>query len=239
VARIPEGIALVTGAGSGIGRATAELLSARGYLIAVNDADATSAHEVAELVGGVSAPADVADGEAVAALVARLEAAHGAVAVAVCNAGVSGSRPLAEITDEVWRTTLRVNLGGCFNVARAVVPGMQRRRAGAIITIASELALTGAAGLVHYVSSKAAVIGFTRSLARELAPHRVRANCIAPGPTDTPLLGAFYRSEQYLATIPLGRLGTPAEVAEAIVFMAQAEWITGQVLSPNGGAVIQ
>lgn len=232
-------VALVTGAGSGIGRATAELLAAHGYLVAVNDADPRLAHEVAERVRGVAVPVDVADGVAVDELVARLESEHGGVGLAVCNAGVSGAKPLAEVSDEVWARTLRVNLGGCFHVARAVLPGMRRRGAGAVVTLASELALIGAARLVHYVSAKAAVIGFTRSLAREVACDRIRVNCVAPGPTDTPLLGPLYRSEEYVQAIPLGRLGAPADIAEAIVFMAEAAWITGQVLSPNGGTVIQ
>lgn len=232
-------IALVTGAGSGIGRATAELLASRGYHVVVNDADADTAEEVAQSIGGISGPADVADALAVERLVAAIESEHGPIHIAVCNAGVSGARALADVTDAVWDRTIRVNLGGCFHVARAVVPSMQRLRDGSIVTVSSELALIGAAEMAHYVSAKAGVIGFSRALARELAPFSVRVNCVAPGATDTPLLGPAYRSAEYLASVPLQRLGTPQDIAEAIVFVAEAPWITGQVLSPNGGAVIQ
>jgi NAD(P)-dependent dehydrogenase (short-subunit alcohol dehydrogenase family) len=232
-------IALVTGAGSGIGRATAELLAARGYRVVVNDADADAAGEVAESIGGIPGPADVGDALAVERLVTSIEAEHGPIHTAICNAGISGARALADVTDAIWDRTIRVNLGGCFHVARAVAPSMQRRREGSLVTVSSELALIGAAKLAHYVSAKAAVLGFSRALARELAPFSVRANCVAPGPTDTPLLGAAYRSAEYLASLPLNRLGAPQEIAEAIVFLAEAPWITGQVLSPNGGAVIQ
>jgi 2-hydroxycyclohexanecarboxyl-CoA dehydrogenase len=232
-------LALVTGAGSGIGSATAELLASRGYRVVVNDADADAAREVALSVGGVPGPADVADALAVERLVAEIELEHGPIHIAVCNAGISGTRALAEVTDDVWARTLRVNLGGCFHVARAVAPSMQRRNEGSIVTVSSELALIGASDMTPYVSAKAAVIGFTRALARELAPYTIRANCVAPGATDTPLLSAAYRTAEYVASVPLQRLGTPQDIAEAIVFLAEASWITGQVLSPNGGAVIQ
>jgi NAD(P)-dependent dehydrogenase (short-subunit alcohol dehydrogenase family) len=232
-------IALVTGAGSGIGKATAELLVSRGYCVVVNDAHADAAEEVAQSIGGIPGPADVADALAVERLVRSIETEHGPIHTAVCNAGISGARALADVTDAIWDRTIRVNLGGCFHVARAVAPSMQRRREGSIVTVSSELALIGASELAHYVSAKAAVLGFSRALARELAPFSVRANCVAPGATDTPLLGAAYRSAEYLASVPLQRLGTPQDIAEAIVFLAEAPWITGQVLSPNGGAVIQ
>jgi NAD(P)-dependent dehydrogenase (short-subunit alcohol dehydrogenase family) len=232
-------LALVTGAGSGIGRATAELFASRGYRVVVNDADARAARQVAESMDGIAAAADVADAGAIERLVDAIEQEHGPIGTAVCNAGISGTRALADVTDDAWARTLRVNLGGCFHVARAVAPSMQTRREGSIVTVASELALIGASEMAPYVSAKAAVIGFTRALARELAPYTIRANCVAPGATDTPLLSAAYRSAEYVASVPLQRLGTPQDIAEAIVFLAEAPWITGQVLSPNGGAVIQ
>jgi NAD(P)-dependent dehydrogenase (short-subunit alcohol dehydrogenase family) len=232
-------LALVTGAGSGIGKATAELLASRGYRVVVNDADMNAARAVAESVDGIAGPADVADALAVERLVAEIEHEHGPIGTAICNAGISGTRALAEVTDDVWARTVRVNLGGCFHVARAVAPSMQKRRDGSIVTVSSELALIGASKMAPYVSAKAAVIGFTRALARELAPSKIRANCVAPGATDTPLLSDAYRTAEYVASVPLQRLGTPHDIAEAIVFLAEATWVTGQVLSPNGGAVIQ
>lgn len=231
--------ALVTGAGRGIGRATAELLAGRGYSVAVNDLNEAAADAVAREIGGVAVAGDVSDFDAVARLVTAAEGHLGGIELAICNAGISGALPLAEVTDDIWMRTLRVNLGGSFHVARAVTPGMKTRRGGSIVTVASELALIGAAQLVHYVSAKSAILGFTRSLARELAAWDVRVNCVAPGPVDTEMLGPRFRASHYLATLPLRRLGTSEEIAEAIVFIAEARWTTGQVLSPNGGTVIQ
>jgi 2-hydroxycyclohexanecarboxyl-CoA dehydrogenase len=235
----PRPIALVTGAGSGIGRATAGLLARRGYQVAVNDIDEERATKVAAELDAFPCPADVADAEAVRAMVRSVERQLGPISVAICNAGLSGRRALRDVDDEIWRRSLRVNLGGCFHLARSVVPSMQKRRDGAIVTVSSELALVGAPDLAHYVSAKSAILGLTRSLARELAPWSIRVNCVAPGPVDTPMLSSQYRSPEYLASLPLGRLGTPDEIADAIVFLAEAPWTTGQVLSPNGGAVIQ
>jgi 2-hydroxycyclohexanecarboxyl-CoA dehydrogenase len=235
----PSPIALVTGAGSGIGRATAGLLARRGYQVAVNDLDEERVMGVAAELDAFACPADVADPEAVSAMVLSIERQLGPISVAVCNAGLSGQMALLDVDDVTWRRSLRVNLGGCFHVARTVVPAMKERRNGAIVTVSSELALIGAPNFAHYVSAKSAILGFTKSLARELAPWAVRVNCVAPGPVDTPMLSKPYRSPDYLASLLLGRLGTPNEIAEAIVFLAEARWTTGQILSPNGGAVIQ
>ncbi|MDQ6878803.1 MAG: SDR family oxidoreductase [Candidatus Dormibacteraeota bacterium] len=235
----PRAVVLVTGAGSGIGRATARLFALRGYRVAVNDLEHERARMVAADLGAFPCAVDVADAAAVQAMVRSVEHEVGRVSVAVCNAGFSGHTALGDIGDELWRRSLRVNLGGCFNIARAVAPSMQAHHDGAIVTVSSELALIGAAGLAHYISAKSAVLGFTKALARELAPWSVRVNCVAPGPTDTPLLSDHFRSPDYLTSLPLGRLGTPEEIAESIVFLAEARWTTGQVLSPNGGAVIQ
>jgi NAD(P)-dependent dehydrogenase (short-subunit alcohol dehydrogenase family) len=231
--------ALVTGAGRGIGRATAELLASIGYHVAVNDLDASAAQQAAQAIAGVAVAGDVADSQSAALMVSAAEDELGGVELVVCNAGVSGARPIEDVTDEMWTRTLRVNLGGSFHIARAVVPSLKRRRRGSIVTVSSELALIGAAHLVHYVSAKSAILGFTRALARELAPWSVRVNCVAPGPVDTEMLGPRYRGVEYLESLPLRRLGTPIEIAEAIVFIGESQWTTGQVLSPNGGSVIQ
>jgi 2-hydroxycyclohexanecarboxyl-CoA dehydrogenase len=232
-------VALVTGAGRGIGRATAELLASRGYLVAMNDLDEAEVTEAAASLGALPWAADVADPDAVESMVRAVGLQLGSITLAVCNAGVSGPLALDSVTDAVWRRSLRVNLGGCFHVARAVAPSMKSNRDGAIVTVSSELALVGAAELTHYVSAKSAILGFTKALARELAPWSVRVNCVAPGPVDTSMLSSQFREPAYLASLPLGRLGTVDEIAEAIVFLAESRWTTGQVLSPNGGAVIQ
>lgn len=231
-------VALVTGASSGIGAATAERLAASGYRVAVHYGSGRDrAERLAAAIGGAAYAADVADPDAVAVLVGRIEAELGPIELAICNAGFYEEQPLAEVTDAAWRRTLRVMLGGCFHVARAVVPGMRRRRAGSIVTVASELALVGGIGIAPYVAAKAAVIGFSRALAREVAPE-IRVNVVAPGPVDTPLLPDRDRQPDYTATIPLRRIGRPDEIAEAILHLAGATFTTGQVYSPNGGVVI-
>ncbi len=237
--RSPAPVVLVTGASSGIGRATAERFAAGGYRVAVNFAAHPSAAKgVAAAIGGRAYQADVADPDAVATMVAAVEADLGAIEVAVCNAGLYVEAPLEAVTDELWERTLRVLLGGCFHVARAVVPQMRRRGRGSIVTVASELALTGRTEACHYVAAKAGVLGFTKALARELAPA-IRVNAVAPGAVDTPLLPDRDRRPGYVSTVPLGRIGRPDEIADTIFWLAGAAWTTGSVLSINGGVVIQ
>lgn len=232
-------VALVTGASSGIGRAAAIGLAEAGFRPAVLfGANAEGAAEVAALTGGRAYPADVADAAAVAAAVAAVERELGPPAVAVANAGFYVEEPLERVTDELWNRTLRVLLGGCYHVARAVVPGMRARGEGSIVVVASELALIGGVNISHYVAAKAASIGFARALAREVAPT-IRVNVVAPGAVDTPLLPDRDRGPVYTDTLPLRRIGRPEEIADAIVHIATAPWTTGAVYSPNGGAVIQ
>ncbi len=232
-------VALVTGASSGIGRATAERLGALGYRVAVHyGTNAAAAEAVAARIDGRAFGCDVADPVAVESMVRDAETALGPIDVAVANAGFYEERPLAEVTDELWERTLRVVLGGCFHLARAVVPGMRARGRGSIVVVASELALIGGVEIAHYTAAKAAVIGFARSLARELAPT-IRVNIVAPGAVDTPLLPDRDRGPAYTSRVPLGRIGRPDEVAAAIVQIAEAPWTTGAIYSPNGGVVIQ
>jgi NAD(P)-dependent dehydrogenase (short-subunit alcohol dehydrogenase family) len=236
---ISKGGAFVTGASGGIGRATVLELHARGYSVALADlAGAGAAAELAGQVGGVACDVDVADPAAVASAVERAESQVGPIEVAVSCAGFDHDRSFEETDDELWSRSLRVLLGGCVNVIAAVAPGMRARGRGSIVNIASELALLGDADHVAYVSAKAAVLGLTRAMALELAPG-VRVNCVCPGPTDTAMLTERWRTESYLASIPLGRFGQPEEVAATIVNLAEATWTTGQVVSPNGGVVIQ
>ncbi len=232
-------VALVTGASSGIGRATAVRFASAGYRVAVHyGTNREAAEAVALEVGGAAFGCDVADPEAVVRVVRAVEADLGPIDVAICNAGFYEERPLAEVDDAQWDRTLRVLLGGCFHVSRAIVPGMRARGRGSIVAIASELALTGGIDVAPYVAAKAAVIGFARSLARELAPT-IRVNVVAPGAVDTPLLPDRDRGPGYTSTVPLGRIGRPVEIAEAILHVAEAPWTTGAVYSPNGGVVIQ
>jgi 2-hydroxycyclohexanecarboxyl-CoA dehydrogenase len=235
-----KGGAFITGASGGIGLATVLELHARGYAVALVDMDrAAEGADLAKYVGGVACDVDVADPVAVASSVERAESHVGPIEVAVSCAGFDHDRSFDETDDALWSRSLRVLLGGCVNVIAAVAPGMRARGHGSIVNIASELALIGDAGHVAYVSAKAGVLGLTRAMALELAPAGIRVNCVCPGPTDTAMLTERWRTESYLASIPLGRFGKPEEVAATIVNLAEATWTTGQVVSPNGGLVIQ
>ena len=216
-------VALVTGAGGGIGGACADALEAAGMEVARTDL-----------------PLDVADADAVAGLVARTEQELGPIDVLVNCAGHLTETPIADISDAEWRRMLRVHLGGTWHTCREVAPRMAARGRGAIVNTSSELALCGAELHAHYCAAKGAVVGLTKSLALELAGRGVRVNAVAPGATDTALLTDTWRTPEYLGSLPLRRLSTPAEIAASVAFLASdaASYVTGVVLSPNSGAVI-
>ena len=216
-------VALVTGAGGGIGGASAEALAAAGMAVARTDL-----------------PLDVADAEAVADLVARTEDELGPIEVLVNCAGHVTETAIADISDAEWRRMLRVHLGGTWHTCREVAPRMAARGRGAIVNTSSELALCGAELHAHYCAAKGAIIGLTKSLALELAGRGVRVNVVAPGATDTALLTDTWRTPEYLDSLPLRRVSTPAEMAASVAFLASdaAAYVTGIVLSPNSGAVI-
>ena len=197
------------------------------------------AKQVAGDIGGIAYEADVADVHAVEHLVRCVEDDLGPIEVAVACAGFDVDVPLEEVTPKLWHDSLGVILGGCVNLIAAVGPRMRARRSGSIVAISSELALLGDEGHVPYVTAKAAILGLVRSLAREYGPDQVRLNVIAPGPTDTEMLTERWRAPDYLQSIPLRRFGTPDELARTIVDVAEWTWLTGQVISPNGGVVIQ
>ncbi len=233
-------VALVTGGATGIGQATVFELAKRGYQVVVNHfGQPEDASRLADDVGGLAFDADVADVEEVAVMVRHVEEHLGPIAVVVCCAGFDHELSLAETDDDVWERSLRVMLGGCLHLIAAVSPYMRARRSGSVVTVSSELALTGDSGHVAYVAAKAAILGLTRAAARELAPAGIRVNSVAPGPTDTAMLTKRWRVPEYLAQIPLGRFGDPEELATSIVNVAEDTWTTGQVYSPNGGIVIQ
>jgi 3-oxoacyl-[acyl-carrier protein] reductase len=249
--RLSGQVALVTGASRGIGRAVALSLAREGASVGVNHPpDAREAGLAAQVVetaraAGVRAlavAADVADTGATAAAVGRVVEAFGRIDILVTSAGISHHRAVAEMTEAEWDRVIAVNLKGTFNAVRAVVPHMIRRRSGRIVTIASELGLVGRADMVHYCASKGGVIALTKALAREMAPHGVRVNSVAPGPTETDMLKANpdeYRDEVKLR-IPLGRWGQPEDVARTVLFLVSEDgaYYAGQVLSPNGGVVM-
>jgi 2-hydroxycyclohexanecarboxyl-CoA dehydrogenase len=220
---LSDRVALVTGAAGGIGGASADALEAAGMAVARTDL-----------------PLDVADAGAVADLVSRTEADIGPIEVLVNCAGYVSETPLCDITDDDWARMLRVHLGGTWHTCREVAPRMAARGRGAIVNTSSELALCGAELHAHYCAAKGAILGLTRSLALELAGRGVRVNAVAPGATDTALLTATWRTPEYLASLPMRRLSSAAEVAATVAFLASdaAAYVTGEVVSPNSGAVI-
>lgn len=229
----PAPIAAVTGAASGIGAAIAAELSNRGWRIAGLDlrhSDWDASYEV-----------DVADAGSVAQAVDDIERDLGPLDAVISAAGHYAMIPAANIEPADWHRMLRVHLGGAMHLARAAAPRMIHRGSGSIVAITSELAIGGGSGDAHYAAAKGALIGLVRSLAAELAPHGVRVNAVAPGPTDTPLLAADspWRDPEFLASLPLGRLVAPEEVALVVAFLVEeGTFATGEIVSPNAGAVI-
>lgn len=233
-------VALVTDSASGIGLAAIERAAELGYLpVGFDVADQRPDARPASEAGGRIAFVDVTDHSAVKNAVHEIERNVGPIALAVGAAGVLVERPFVSVDEELWNKTLEVHLRGIYNLTVAVAPAMAARGEGSIVALSSELAFLGAEEHVHYVAAKAAVVGFTRAAARELARDGIRVNCVAPGPTDTPLLGPSGRDPAYVRTIALERLGRPEEVARAILDVARWPWTTGQLFGVNGGAVIR
>lgn len=227
-------VAVVTGAASGIGAACAQSLRRRGYRIGTLDLTpgAEADHAVA---------VDVSDARAVAGAVAEIRDRLGPVSALVTSAGYYEMALVDQIDTQSWRRMLRVHLGGLFNAARACLPDMLTAGSGAVVAVASELAVGGGDQEAHYVAAKGAILGLVRSLAAEVAPAGVRVNAVAPGPTDTPLLSddSPWRAAEYLSTLPLRRLATPDEVASCVEYLVcDATFSVGDVVNVNSGAVI-
>jgi 2-hydroxycyclohexanecarboxyl-CoA dehydrogenase len=224
-------VVYVTGSAGGIGAAITERFATAGYVVAGLDLRQSQAD--LSLVGDLSDPAQAAR---------LIRAAHVAVGwpdVLVTAAGIFEAATARLLTSDQWRRLLAVHLGGTVACIRAALPGMLSRGGGSIVTIASELALSGVASASHYGAAKGAIIGLTRSLGVELASRGVYVNCVAPGPTDTPMLTADSRTPEYIAGLPAGRLVWPSEIGAAVMFLASAKGaFVGQVVSPNAGAVI-
>jgi 2-hydroxycyclohexanecarboxyl-CoA dehydrogenase len=242
--------AIITGAGSprGIGRATAVRLAREGWAVAVLDVDAAGAERVAaELTAGYGVPAlgvgvDVADETAVGEAVARVDAALPPVVALANVAGVSSPVPFLQLTAAEWDRVFDINLRGTFLVTRAVVPGLVERGVGRVVSVSSISAQRGGGtfSTTAYSAAKAGIIGFTRALARELGPHGVTVNCVAPGPVDTDIMGGALtpqRRREMTAGMPIGRVGTPDEVAALMAFLCgpDAGYITAATYDINGG----
>jgi 3-oxoacyl-[acyl-carrier protein] reductase len=233
--------ALVTGASGGIGGAIARGLHAQGATIVASGTrkDALDAL-CAELGGQASAlVCDLSDAGAVDALVGEAEALGAPIDILVANAGVTRDNLLVRMKDEEWEAVIKVNLEAYFRLARAALRGMMRRRHGRIIGITSVVGVMGNAGQANYAASKAGMIGFTKSVAQEMAPRGVTVNCIAPGMIESPMTDALTELQRtaILGRIPAGHLGSGADVAAACVYLAsdEAAYVTGQTLHVNGG----
>jgi 3-oxoacyl-[acyl-carrier protein] reductase len=240
-------VAIVTGAAQGIGRAIAERLAQVGADIAVVDLDASRAQETVAAVGrygrrAIGVKANVAEWSDVKAMVDQVAAELGRVDILVNNAGITRDGLLLRMKEEDWNLVLDVNLKGTFLCTKAVLPVMLKQRAGAVVNIASVVGLMGNAGQANYAASKAAVIGLTKTVAREYASRGITVNAVAPGFIDTAMTHVLEGEarEALLKQIPLGRLGTPEDVAQAVRFLVSpsAAYITGHVLHVNGGMLM-
>jgi len=237
-------VAFVTGSTRGIGRSIAAALHQAGASVAIVGRNRDQATAVAAEFGerAVGVACDVADLAQVEAAIGEAEKALGPISILVNNAGVTRDNLLVRLGDEEWDQVLDANLKGAFHTTRTVIRGMMKRRAGRIINITSIVGLIGNKGQSNYAASKAGLIGFSKSVAKEYASRGVLVNCIAPGFIDTDMTAVLPQEakDALLSQIALGRLGQPAEVAGAVLFLASdlARYITGQVIVVDGGMVI-
>ena len=243
-----KGVALVTGASGGIGRAIALQLACDGYAVAVhchqNEAKARLVCDEIVAMGGSADVfvCDITDADAVDYMVNEICRVLGEVTVLVNNAGIAQQKLFTDLSVDEWHRMMGVHVDGAFYACRAVLPDMIRAHSGSIVNISSMWGQTGGSCEVHYSAAKAALIGLTKGLAKEVGPAGIRVNCVAPGVIQTEMLAEFSREtlNDLAEETPLCRLGTPEDVAAAVSFLVSdgAAFITGQVLAPNGGIVI-
>ncbi len=243
--------ALITGGTAGIGKAIACLYAAHGADVAIFGTNQTRAEEaVREIEAAKINPSqkvlyvlvDVSQSKEVERVIQELLTSWGKIDILVNNAGITRDNLLMKMSEEDWDLVLNVNLKSVYNTCRALTRPMMKARAGTIINISSVIGLTGNAGQVNYAASKSGMIGFTKSLAKELASRHVRANCIAPGYIETQMTEGLSTSvkEAVLSKIPLGHIGRPTDIAHAALFLGcdLSSYITGQVLAVDGGMVM-
>jgi 3-oxoacyl-[acyl-carrier protein] reductase len=235
-------IALVTGASRGIGAAIADLLASNGATVigtATTESGAAAIGERLKPLGGHGRALDVTDGAAVEALIDAIAKEFGAVTILVNNAGITRDNLLMRMKDEDWNAIIDTNLSSIFRTSKAVMRGMMKARKGRIINIASVIGVTGNAGQANYAAAKAGIIGFSKSMAREIGSRNITVNVVAPGFIETDMTRDLPEEAKakMLADIALGRLGSPGDIAEAVAFLASpaAAYITGETLHVNGG----
>lgn len=237
-------VALVTGASRGIGAAIARELSRQGYAVAVHyNRSAQAAQALAQqLPGAIALQADMADAQAVEAMVEKAAQHYGRIDVLVNNAGVALWKLAMDTTVQEWDELFSVNVRGAFAATRAVLPHMVAAQGGSIVNVSSMWGQVGASCEVAYSASKAAIIGMTKALAKEMGGAGIRVNCVCPGVIDTDMIAGFDQQaiDELAEETPLGRIGKPEDVAKTVAFLAgeQAAFVTGQVLGVNGGFVI-
>ncbi|MCU1669110.1 MAG: 3-oxoacyl-ACP reductase FabG [Blastococcus sp.] len=242
--KLSDKIAIVTGAGQGIGRAIAEKMAAEGATVVVTDINEATAKETAGTIGGgaVGIRTDVTSRESVNAMVDQVLAQFGRIDVLVNNAGWDKASPFVDSDPADWDRVIQINLYGVLNTSKAVLPVMAEQGFGSVVNLASDAGRVGSSGEAVYSAAKGGVIAFTKATAREMARHKVNANCVCPGPTDTALFASMGGDnprlrEALTKAIPFRRLADPSDLANAVAFFAsdEAAYITGQTVSVSGG----
>lgn len=240
--------AIVTGGNAGIGKAIALQLAMSGAKVAIFGTNSEKGQQAIEEIKQQTGNepfffnVDVAKTQDVEQTIKQVLESFGSVDILINNAGITRDQLLMKMSEEDWDTVMDINVKSCYNTCHALVRSMMKARKGSIINISSVVGLTGNAGQLNYASSKAAMIGFTKSLAKELASRNVRVNCICPGFIETAMTDALTEAQKssILSSIPLGRMGTPSEVAQLALFLScsQSSYITGQVMVVDGGMVM-
>ena len=235
-------VALVTGASRGIGKAIAEQLASMGATVigtATSDKGAENISAYLSTLGGHGMCLNVTDVDSIASVIKAITSEHGAVSILVNNAGITKDNLLMMMKEDQWNDIIETNLTSIYRLSKAVVRPMLKARKGRIINIASVVGLTGNPGQTNYSATKAGMLGFTRSLAREIGSRNITVNCVAPGFIDTDMTRELPEAQRatLIGQIPLNRLGDPADIAAAVSFLASsaAAYVTGETINVNGG----
>ena len=237
-------VALVTGASRGIGASIAAALAAAGATVVGTATSEAGASAISETLGsnGRGVVLNIADDESVKAAMADIQAAEGSPTILVNNAGITRDNLLMRMKDDEWNDVIATNLSGAFKVSKACLRGMMKAKRGRIVNIASVIGVMGNAGQANYAAAKAGIIGFSKSLAREIGSRNITVNVVAPGFIDTDMTRVLPEDQKtaMLSQIPLARLGQSGEIADAVVFLASSAgaYITGETLHVNGGMLM-